>query len=566
MNKWIRFLVTGVVIALVAMALPMTAKQVVAQGSGGVIIEGTFGSGPNQFNPLLCNDTACRRIVGLMFPGMLAVNPQKAVVEAGAAGGLAKEIILSPDNKVVTLKLRNDWKWSDGTPITSKDIAYAWQVYNDKDSGSPFTFLTGLIEKVETPDDYTVVITMVNADCNAVNNASFYFGPAHVFKDTAIKDLKNSPYNTNPTVTAGVFKFQEYRTGERTSIVRDETYPDALEGGVKPDGLIYNVVPDQTVLVERFLAGEFNVIDGPPVNRRADIKAAGEKGDAKVFDFPGNSWDYFAMNLADPANPQNGLDKDNKVIDQGKHPLFGDLQVRKAIAAAIDVDAIIKGAVFGEGARMSSFLIPTSWAADANLKPLAYDPEAAKKMLDEAGWKAGADGIREKDGVKAKFTLITNQGNTRREAVATIIKDSLVQVGIEVDVQTIDFNVLLSRMDAQTFDALILGWRNGFPDDPDPTQLFTVTSDVVGSGNNFTSYNNPKFDELAKKALSVPGCKFEDRAKVYQEMEKMFQEDLPYVPLFVINGQYAARKNVNGFDPLPNQMYWNVDAWSVVTQ
>lgn len=558
MKNALRILVVTVAIALAFAALPAATN---AQGGGGVIIEATFGSGPNVFNPLFCNDTACARITGLLFPGLTAVEPQSAALTPNQPGGLAKEWSFSEDGKVVTFKLRDDLKWSDGTPITSKDLLWAWEIIGNEAAEIPVGFIKQYADKVEAPDDYTLVVTMKVADCTAVANASSLpVVPSHVLKEIDPAKLKDADFNLAPNVTAGPFKFGEYRAAEQTSLLGD---PDATDYDTKAEGFIYKVVPDQTVLVEQFLAGETNVIDGAPVNRRADLKAAADAGTAKVYDFPGNSWDYLAMNFADPTNPQPGLDANGNLIDQGKHPLFSDIKVRQAIAYALDVDSIIKGAVFGEGSRMAANMIPTSWAADADLKPLAFDPEKSKALLDEAGWKVGADGIREKDGVKFTFTLYTNQGNTRREAIGTIAKDQLAQVGIQVDFQAIDFNVLVDRLRSQTFDAVILGWRNGFPDDPDQTTLFTSSGDVPISSQNYVSWNNQKVNDLMAQALTVPGCANEDRAKIYYEIQKLFQEELPYVPMFVINGQYAASSKVDGFDPLPNQMYWNVDTWTV---
>jgi peptide/nickel transport system substrate-binding protein len=311
------------------------------------------------------------------------------------------------------------------------------------------------------------------------------------------------------------------------------------------------------------------VIDGPAVQSRAEIRST--EG-VQPFDFPGNAWDYFAMNLADPNNPQNGLDEEGNVIDQGQHPIFGNVEVRRAIAMGIDVDAIIDAAVFGEGERMTSFIIPASWAYDGDLPPIAYDPDAAATALEEAGWvDADGDGVREAtadnefadEGTPMSFTLYTNEGNTRREAVGTLIQDQLSQIGVQVDFQTIDFNTLLDIMDAQTFDAIILGWRNGYPDDPDATQLFTPGSDVVGAGSNFTSWNNEEFTDLNNQAKSLPGCDPAERAPIYAQMQEIFQPDLPYVPLFAINGMYAAQSTVEGFDPYPSQLFWNVDTWAV---
>ncbi len=151
---------------------------------------------------------------------------------------------------------------------------------------------------------------------------------------------------------------------------------------VKPAGYIYKNVPDATVIIEQFLAGELNLIDNPAVARREDIRNSG----SQVYSYPGNSWDYMAFNLADPNNPQNAFDDSGNPIDQGHHPIFGDVAVRQAIARAVDVDLIIQAAVFNEGTRMSSFLIPASWAYDNSLAPLPFNPDAAKQMLTDAGW------------------------------------------------------------------------------------------------------------------------------------------------------------------------------------
>ncbi|PJF36003.1 MAG: hypothetical protein CUN49_07660 [Candidatus Thermofonsia Clade 1 bacterium] len=557
MKNLVKLFLLGAAFALVFSALPTATN---AQGGGGVLIEATFGSGPNTFSPLFCNDTACARIVGFLFPGLLGTDPDQQTIVKGVPEAMAQDWEISEDGRTVTFKLARDRKWSDGTPITARDFLFSWQVAQNEATKSFLTFYTGLIESVEAPDDYTLVVTHKVASCRALAQSSLPFVPAHIYAETAPEALRDLPFNLSPNVTAGIFKFGEFRTGDQTSLVTDPDYPF---GAAKLDGFIYKVVPDQTVLVEQFLAGETSIIDGAPVNRRSDIKAAEDRGEVKVFDFPGNSWDYLALNFADPTNPQNGLDANGNPIDQGKHPLFGDIKVRQAIARAIDVDSIIKGAVFGEGTRMAANLIPTSWAADPDLEPIPYDPEAAKKLLAEAGWTPGPDGILVKDGVRFSFTLFTNQGNTRREAIGTIVKDQLAQVGIEVDFQTIDFNVLIDRFRSQTYDAFILGWRNGYPDDPDQTQLFARSSDVVGSGSNFTSWSNPRVDELLQKGLSTPGCAEEDRNVYYYELQRLFQEELPYIPLFVINGQYAARSNVIGFDPRPNELFWNIETWTI---
>jgi len=574
MNKFFK----RVTVSISAMFIGALVVIPAAAQEGGIILEGNIGGDVATLNPILSSDTASSRIIGLTNVGFLGVDVQNAVIAPNQPGALVSDWTVSEDGLIYTFTLRQDLAWSDGTPITSADIAYSWEAIKLGAEGLvdvPASYVidpteaTGILD-VTFPDDYTVVVTFATAECTALGYAaSLVPVPAHLLPED-VSTLGDAEFNLNPTVGSGAFLFSELRPGEQVAVIANPDYVDAINGTVVPEGYIYKSVGDQTVQVEQFLAGELNMIDNPPVNRRADIRAT----DAQYYNYPGNAWDYLAFNLADPNNPQNAFDEAGNLIDQGNHPIFGDIRVRQAIALGVDVESIISAAVFNEGQRMTSFLIPASWAYDDALAPIPFDTTAAAALLAEAGWvdadgngvlEATADALYAEEGTEFTFTLFTNQGNTRRNAIATLIQDQLSQLGIRVDYQTIDFNTLLDIIDSQTFDSVILGWRNGYPDDPDATQLFTPASDVIGSGSNFTSFNNAEFTDLNAQAKSLIGCAVEERAPLYQQMQAIMQEELPYLWLFAQDGVYTASANVSGFDPLPSQMLWNIDAWSVST-
>jgi len=572
-----KFLMIGAAVALLGVLAPVAAQET---GTGGVIIEGNIAADVATMNPIMSSDTASARVIGFMFPNFIGADPAQAVLAPAQPNSLAQSWDISDDGLTYTFYLRDDMTWSDGDAITSADILYSWEAAKAGSEGLldvPGSYVidptgaTGILD-MTAPDDFTVVVTFASAECTALSYAaSIVPAPSHVLP-ADVTEMADIPFNLAPSATRGPFTFSEFRPGEQVSLIADPTYPaaDTELGYVSPEGYIYRTVPDQTVMVEQFLAGELNVIDGPAVARRQDIR----NSSATVYSYPGNAWDYMSMNLADPNNPQNAFDEDGNPIDQGHHPIFGDVAVRQAIAHAVDVESIIDAAVFNEGVRMTSFLIPASWAYADDLEPIPFDPEAAAAMLEEAGWvdadndpttpRVAQGAMYAEDGMEMIFTLYTNEGNGRREAIGTLIQDQLAQIGIRVDFQTIDFNTLLDIQDSQTFDATILGWRNGYPDDPDATQLFTPVSDVIGSGSNFTSYNNPRFNDLNTQAKSLLGCDPAERAELYGEMQAIMQEDLPYLWLFATNGMYAAN-NMEGFDPYPSQLYWNVDAWSLAT-
>lgn len=568
MKKVTRYLVLGIALLLVGALVVPAVAQDAQPGQGGLIIEGNFGGDPENLNPIIASSTTSSRIINLIFPGFIGVDPATALFEKNRPDALVTDWTISEDGKTYTFKLRDDWKWNDGEPITSADILYTWNAIVSGEVDTPLSFELDIIDSIEAPDDYTLVVNFKNADCTALNNASLPVVPSHILP-ADFAELNDAEYNINPTVTSGVFNFNEMRTGDVVTLSANEEYP-GNPGQVMPEGFIYKVVPDQTVLVEQFLAGEQNFIDTPPVNRRADIR---NDADINVYSFPGNSWDYLALNFADPTNPQNALDDSGNPIDQGHHPLFSDTRVRQAIAMAINVDDIIKGAVFGEGERMASTFVPASWAYDKELAPIGYDVAKAQELLTEAGWVdddnnpdtplVAKGAMYAEDGTPFKFTLYTNEGNSRRGAIGTITQDALKQLGIQVDFQAIDFNTLLDIIDGQTWDAYILGWRNSYPDDPDQTSLFTPSGDTVGGGQNSGSYNNPQVTELMEQARTLPGCDPAERAKIYAQIQKILQDDVAYVPMFVQGGFYAASKDVEGFSPYPSQPFWNIDTWSV---
>lgn len=571
MTKLYRLLLLGAACLLLGvLIIPAFAQDGAGPGKGGIILDGTI-SDITSLNPLTCQDTNCADLTGLMFPVLVGVDPKTATYVKGAPQAMALDWSASADGKVYTFKLRSDYNWNDGTPVTAGDFVYSFNaIKSGKLTNDQYVFVLGAVDNMEAPDPQTLVVTYKESDCRAVAYANIPPLPAHVLP-ADFDALNTSDFNLSPTVTAGPFKFGELLPGEHTSVVADQTYKDASLGYVSPEAFIYKNVPDTTVRVEQFLAGEINFVDGPSVGSRADVRAAAAKGDVQVYDYPGNFWDYLAFNLADPKNPQNGTDDKGNPIDQGHHPVLGDKRVRQAIAKAVDMDAMIKAAVFGEGTRMSSVIIPGSWAYNSSLAPIQYDPEAAKKMLDDAGWMdKDGDGIREchgclyaQEGTKMSFTMTGNEGNTRRAAEGQLIQDELKQVGVDAQYQAVDFATWQEIANSQTFDAVMLAWQQGYPDDPDQTQLFTAPGDVVGSGSNYTSYNNPEFEKLNNEARTLPGCDTAARKKLYDQMQVVAQDDLPYLWMYTINGMYAAGSDVQGFAPYPGNKWWNLDTWVV---
>jgi peptide/nickel transport system substrate-binding protein len=278
------------------------------------------------------------------------------------------------------------------------------------------------------------------------------------------------------------------------------------------------------------------------------------------------------MNQGNPDNPQNGFtdaDEDEaftegeEVFIQDPHPILGDVLVRRAISHAVDVTNIVNKVAFGQGAQLASGVLPAvGWAFDNDLEGYAYDLDAARALLDEAGWVPGADGVRVKDGNKLELKLQTNAGNEVRENIIVLVQESLNDIGFDIEAEAMDFGSLVGELVGQSFDLVLLGWT-GKGTDPDDTGLWEYRFDTVGSGFNFTSYYNPRMEELGKAALTLPGCATDERASMYKEIQTMLHDDAPYVFMYNPLDNTVWNTRVQDIDPAPWSTYYNVQDWFI---
>jgi len=579
-----KFLMVLAALALLLTLVAPALAQDDGEPTGGVAITGNFGEGPATFSPIYCTGTDCSDIVGFLYLSLVAVDQTTGTIQPGLEGALAEDWTVSEDNLTYTFNLRDRYTWSDGTPVTANDIIANWELINNEAVEHPIAFVLETISSMEAADDYTLVVEMSSPACSALNNiGSVDPIPAHIFSEIPVEDLATADLHLDPQVTNGPFTFGTYRSGELPPLLTHKDFVDGGEGDspISLDGYIQSIYADQNVMIEALLEGEVNFLEGISPTRQDEIRelSVDNGGDLQIAEFPGTSWDYMAFNLADPTDPQPALDEDGERIDQGIHPIFGDKAVRQAIGHAVDVDSIIEGAVFGNGDRMAAQLVPASWAYDEDLAPRSFDPDLAAEMLAEAGWPMGDDGVRVCDGclyaetvdesyngTPFEFELVTNAGNERREAIGTVIQDQLSELGITVDFQPIEFNTLIGLAQGQEFDAFILGWRAGYPDNPDTIQLFGAEADVPGSGFNFPSFYNEEYFELEEQANTVPGCDQEERAEIYAEMQAIMYDEMPYVWMFSQNQMYAATDNVVNFDPYAQAIDWNITNWAVISE
>ena len=562
-----------VLLTLLVASLSFTAS---AQ-EGGILIGTNFGGDPTNMNPLISNNTVELSLNEFLFPSLFNIDPEtRAPMKAGRNdqdNGLALDWTISDDGLVYTFTLRDDVTWNDGAPVTAFDYKFTFDALASGETSSPRTDVLQSVESVEAVDASTLVVTLKLASCRVIEELDdFGILPQHIIEpmlDGNYAEIDNLEYNKNPDVTAGVFNFGALVPDQQTSLIRNENH----WMDVSPEGYIIRNVPDQIVGIEQFLAGEVNSVGtagaaSVPAVQMQDFRDRAEAGEFQIYEYVDDGLTFVGFNMADRGAPVNGLDDDGNPIDQGKHPLFGDVRVRQALAQAVNYTDIIEGAAEGEAVQVNSFGTPALWGYDSSIEPWEYNPEAALALLAEAGFVdddddpstplvATEDALYAEPGTVFSFELLTNSGNLVREAAGTVIQDQLGQIGIDVDFQAQEFGALVQFLLGQDFDAIMIGFTN-LDQDTDARNVFTPVGDLVGGGFNFVSYRNDRVTELYDEALALPGCSFEGRQALYHEISRILHEDLPWWWLFAPFSMYAEANSIQNWMPYAETRYANM--------
>jgi ABC-type transport system substrate-binding protein len=404
----------------------------------------------------------------------------------------------------VVFSLRDDVRWHDGKPFTSRDVAFTYRAIMDDATASPRKPDFLYILRVETPDAHTVRVIYRKPYSPALSSWMIGILPAHILEGKP-PEWWATNFNRNPVGT-GPFRFDKWKTNEYLRVIRNPDYFNAP--GPWLDSIVFRVLPDQLALR---LAFETRQVDFWSV----DPWAVGHFEKDKRFDLfssPSSSYTYVGWNL--------------------RRDIFQDERVRRALAHAVNVPEMIKYILYGHGVQSTGIFTPKMWFFDPNVSPLVYDPEKARQILAEAGWKPGKHGILEKDGQRFSFTLITNNGNEIRRDIATLVQDDLKKLGIEVKIELYEWAVFLKNfINKGNFDAMVLGWALG--PDYDQYQIWH-SSQSNPEQLNVVRYKNPEADKLLVEIRE------EYRREKIIELAGLLQStiyrDQPYLFLYVPEG------------------------------
>ncbi len=494
---------------------------------GDILVRGDIGEASNLI-PLLASDGASHNIAGMVYSGLVKYGKDMKII-----GDLAQTWDVSPNGLVITFHLRKGVKWHDGQPFTSADVLFTYQVTVDPKTPTAYAGDFLKVKKAEALDAYTFRVTYDKPFAPALISWGNSILPKHLLIG---KDITKSPLSRHPIGT-GPYKFKEWVAGQKIVLISN---PDYFEGRPYIDGFITRIIPDTATMFLELRAQGISMMDLTPLQYTRQTENNLFKENFKKYRYLGFKYVYLGYNL--------------------KNPLFTDKRIRQAISYAINKEEIISGVLLGLGKAATGPYKPGSWAYNGNVKIYNYNPQKARQLLADAGWKdTKGTGILEKDGKPFVFEIVTNQGNDTRQKCAEIIQRQLKDVGITVKIRILEWSSFVTDfINKRRFDAVILGWSISL--DPDAYDVWH-SSKTAPEELNFMSYNNPQADEMLEKGRSTFNQSL--RKKYYDRFQEIIAEDQPYTFLYVPEELIIISSRFRGIEPAPIGLDYNFIKWYV---
>jgi peptide/nickel transport system substrate-binding protein len=332
-------------------------------------------------------------------------------------------------------------------------------------------------------------------------------------------DLRDHPIGTGP------FRFVRYAVDDRLELAANTEY---WAGAPLNSGLVLKIVPDDVMRGLELKKGTMDIV----VNDLAPDIVHQMRGDLQlqIVQAPGVDYQYIGLNLQDR--------------------LLRDVRVRRALAYAIDRDAIVEHLRRGLAVPATGMLPPLSWAAAAGLEDFDHNPDKARALLDEAGL-SDADG----DGPAPRFTLTLKVSNTEFNRLqSSVIQQDLGRVGIALDVRTYEFATLYADVLSGNFQLFTLQWTAGALADPDILRRVFHSGQVPPAGFNRGRYSNPRVDALLDEASEAADQ--ERRLALYGEVQRIIAADVPYISLWYKTNVAVAQRGIAGVHLTPLADYY----------
>jgi peptide/nickel transport system substrate-binding protein len=452
---------------------------------------------------------------------------------------MAESYTISEDGLTFTFNLRQDMKWSDDQPITANDYKWTYDQVTNPDNGFPYLSQLDFISSYEALDDYTLEIKIDEIYAPALGQMSGLITPLpkHVWEDLDWSDPESNPEINSPSVVSGPYKLEEWKRDQFVVFEANENY--WYHGAPNMERQVQEIVPDQDIAYQKMKSGETDTGPITPEN----LEEARQLDDVTVYEWwpAAARWSYVGLNTRE-GFPTH------------------DINVRHGLNYAIDKQLLTDEVMLGQAKRLCSVFPETSWAYNPDVPCYEYDPDKALEAFAEAGYTFEDDKLLDENGEQLKLKLIYGPNTSQTlELMAVAVQDNLRELGIEVEIQALEWSSFLEtkNKEGSDWDMYLGAWRATI----EPHIMYTIWAEENIPQLNSVAYVNPEVEALFEEAGNTYDTEF--RKEKYQEVQRIIAEDAPYVFLFYNKTWSGQNNRIQGIEPTALGIGWNFEDWYI---
>jgi peptide/nickel transport system substrate-binding protein len=508
--------------------------------TGGTLVIATTAD-PGTLFPPFCITTQAKQITEQIYDYLADVGPDlNTRNEKGFRSALSDRWSWSGDSLMLAFHLNPRAKWHDGRDVTARDVQFTFVLNKNPALGGRLSTELANIDSVTVSDSLTAVFWFHARSPTQFLDAAaqMLILPAHQLERTPVDSLREeapSPIGT------GRFRLLRWDKGASVEIVADTSN---YRGRAILDRVIWSVSPDFTTAVTRLFAGDADLFDALRPDNLRQLARARNLG---IITLPGMDYAFLRFNLRDPTN------KDRP------HPLFGDRELRRAIAMSINRATLVRSVLDTFALVPVGPIVRAYATTDPRGSQLPFDSARASRMLDSLGWiRRGADGQRAKNGRDLAFSLMIPTSSMNRIRMGPLLQEQLRRMGIRVQLEQLEISTEGDREAHGAFDAALSSWT--MSSSPDGMRDAWTSHGISKNGVNYSSYSNPRFDALLDSAL------WADSATARQKFTRAFaviNDDVPAVWLYEPRKIIGIHRRIRTTEMRPDAWWFDLADWYI---
>jgi peptide/nickel transport system substrate-binding protein len=436
----------------------------------------------------------------------------------------------------VVFRLRGDVRWHDGRPVTAEDVKFTFDLAKNPETASLLgSAYLNLVESATVVDPQTIRFDFVAPHAQALEGFWWPPLPRHLLQQVPPAELSQAPFNQQP-VGSGPFQFVSWDRNQQLTLEANDSFPAALGGRPLLDRVVFRIIPEPTTMITELIGGSTDMIGYTLLPDQA-VQLENQRG-VELRHYPSREFSYLGWN--------------------NEHPLFADARVRRALAMAIDREGLIEALLHGLATPAAGMVPPWSPLYSA-IEPLPYNQQQARQLLASAGWTdSDNDGLLDREGTPFQFTLLVNSANGMHRDLATVMQQRFRELGVGVELRTVEFQTLLQQHKARDYEAVISNWTlDTFK--VDPTPLFTCEQARQAGSANRAGFCDPTIDGLIERGLRTSDVG--EATRIWADFSRRLQEQQPITFLFWSEDLAGVGERVQNVETDVRSKIVNIDRW-----